>query len=273
MGQGVSKKPRMRAVLGQNLLINRPLVKRLIQNSGINKNDLVVDIGAGSGSLTAELANIAGKVIAVEIDTNLASKLSSRFINTENIKVVACDFKNFDFPSRDYKVFSNPPFNRSADLLKRLLFSNNPPMACHLILQQETARKYAGIGRETAVSLSLKPWFKFDIVHKFISSDFVPRPRVETVLLKVSKRENPLLSSEESEFYESFVYYGFSQWKLNLKLALNKIFSNLQWRHLAEDLGFPLRAKPSELSVEHWVGLYMFFRDNLQKKHWVISEG
>src|SRR3989338_1641158 len=95
VGQGVSKKPRMRAVLGQNLLINRPLVKRLIQNSGINKNDLVVDIGAGSGSLTAELANIAGKVIAVEIDTNLASKLSSRFINTENIKVVACDFKNF----------------------------------------------------------------------------------------------------------------------------------------------------------------------------------
>lgn len=250
---------RKRIRLAQNFFRNSKLVASIVENSSINKNDVVYEIGPGNGIITDELAKRADKIIAVEKDTILTVQLRNKFHNKTNVKIQEADFLKYGIKDKNYKIFSNIPFNITAEIVKKILFGENPPGEAYLVIQKEAAEKFSGIPNETEVSVLAKPWFKFELLHKFHKIDFEPAPSVDVVFLRITKLEKPLVSSENAWKYRKFVQFGFGTWKKDLKTAYDKIFTYEQWKRLSKNLSFPIKAVPTELTFKQWLGLFEYF--------------
>ena len=254
---------RKRIAYSQNFLKDKRLVSKLINESSLNKNDTVYEIGAGQGIITEELVKVCKKVIAFEIDTALYNKLQKRFSDTPPLKIYPDDFLSHPLPQSDYKIFSNIPFNITADIIKKLTQAPNPPKDSYLIVQKEAARKYTG---KSQASVLIKPWFELTVVHQFKRSDFSPKPKVESVFLRLRKKETPLVATSNKQIYKDFITYAFNQWKPTLQESLQEIFTKPQFSKLAKGLGFPLAATPTQLSFERWLALFNFFLTNVDNK-------
>lgn len=246
----------------QNFLKSPLLVKKLVEQSSIDRTDIVYEIGPGKGIITQELAKKSTKVIAIEKDRGLWTRLREKFLNNPNIEIRLGDFLKERLPEKErYKVFSNIPFSITAEIIAKLTSAANPPKDTYLIIQEESARKFSGspYGKERLYSLLLQPRFELRILHHFRRTDFYPVPKVNIVLLQIKKRNNPLVQGDKKQLYRDFIVYGFSQWKLNIKKALEKIFTYKQFSRLARDLKFEKSATPSDLSFQQWLGLFNYF--------------
>src|SRR6185369_2113976 len=209
--------------------------------------------------ITAELARVAKRVIAIEKDRRLAEQLRRRFQERPNVEIVDSDFLGFPLPNCQYKIFSNIPYNVTAQIVRKLLGSPNAPTEAYLIMQREPAKKFAGRPRETLFSLMAKPYFEFEIVAVLKRNDFIPVPQVDSVLLMIRRRRYSLLSNKEFFRFSEFVKFGFTRWKPHLRSAFKSIFSYKSWKRLSHGLCFQINATPSDLSFEQWIGLFREF--------------
>lgn len=177
--------------ISQNFLTSSSLIKRIIKLSSLNCNDVVVEIGAGKGHLTKGLCEVCGKVIAIERDSSLYTKLSKNLSDIPNVQVLCYDFLKWDLPKTKFKVFANIPFSRTTGIVKKLLFSTNPPVEAWLVLEKGAAKRFLGTPNESLMSLLIKPLFDAEIIYHFSKSDFHPAPSVNTVLIHFHKKQTP----------------------------------------------------------------------------------
>lgn len=257
----------------QNFIKNDSLVKELISKTDLNKRDLVLDIGAGKGILSKELAKHVKKVIAIEIDSNLIPELKQNTQQFENIEVVNDDFMNYQLPKEPYKVFSNIPFNYSSKIFRKLLLSDNNPLNTYLFLQIDFWKRYAGIEKETQMSLLLKPLYEMNLIQKLKKDDFIPSPAVDAVFVEVKLRETPLIDLSKYESYKDFIVYATIQGKTNISNNLKKVITYNQMKRLSKDLKFSLKDNPMDLTINQWVGLYHFYEDNVLDDKKVLTKG
>lgn len=243
--------------LAQNFLRSERLVRKLVELANISARDTVLDVGAGRGVITAELARRADRVIAIEKDPRLVRSLRERFRAASNIDIIECDFLSFRIPVRDYKVFANIPYNMTAAIVRKLLDPRDGPREAHLIMQKEPAKKFAGLPNETLFSVLAKPHFEFSIVHHLRRTDFRPVPDVDSVMVRITRRATPLI--DDLAAYREFVQYGFTRYKPNLRLAYKTVFTYKQWKRLAGDLRFGVNATPTELKFDQWLELYRIY--------------
>ena len=202
-----------RRLHSQNFLRNPELISKLIRNSSIGKNDLVIEIGPGKGSITGELVKVAGKVIGVEIDEKLTLHLLKRFKNYRNLEFYYSDFLKFNLPNHPFKVFANIPFNISADIVRKLTDSMNFTEG-YLVVQTEFAKKIIGKpvdNKNSMMSFLLKPWFDITIYHKFARTDFVPFPHVDSVMVRITRKINLQIPYFQKEKYRDFILYTYNR--------------------------------------------------------------
>ena len=259
----MTKKLNKRITLAQNFLRSSKLVRSLLDMSSIGSGDIVYEIGPGRGIITAELAQVARKVIAVEKDPHLVGQLCKRFQNVETIEIVENDFLRYCLPDGHYKVFASIPYNITADIVRKILYLPPVPSEAYLIVQKEAAEKFSGCPNETQFSILAKPLFDIQIIRALRRTDFEPMPSVDSVLLHIKKRPASLLQHEDTFLFQRFVRYGFGSWKNSLKLSFKPIFTYPQWKRLAKDLNFPLNAIPSKLTFEQWLGLFECFKQRV----------
>ena len=198
--------------LSQHFLRSPRLALMLIGHSNLKKRDLVIEIGAGSGVITSALSHRVNKVIAIEPDSATARKLRENLAkhNIENVEVVERDFLDFELPSEPYKVFSNPPFHLSSEIVHKLIEAENPPEAFYLILQKQFALKLLNTDRHYTSQLGqeLIKSYQTKIRYPLKSTDFTPPPAVPTVLFEAKKiiqrtnlcRSNTLRSPSPSPY-------------------------------------------------------------------------
>lgn len=246
-----------RRLLSQNNLRDPGLVSRLVGLAHFNRSDTVVDIGAGRGIITAELAKACGGVLAVEIDPDLAALLKEKFAGDSKVVIFNDDIHHFLMPDYPYKVFANLPFHITADVIHKLTYFAPPPEEAYLIVQKEAGEKYAGEPKETFSSVYNKPWFDFAIVHRFKRSDFSPEPEVDSVLLKIVTKSAPLVAFNDEIIWGKFLKYAFVHGK-DLKSSLQHVFTYEQWKRLARDNGFGLHSRASDLKFSQWLALFRF---------------
>lgn len=245
-----------RAALAQNFFCRSKTVKEFVEGAGLTSLDLVYDLGAGSGMITRELAATGARVIAVERDANFARILRARF-GDGNVEVLEADLRGIVFAA-PFKIVANIPFNLTATILRRLYFNEPSPSESHIVLQREAAEKYAGVKRTAAVSLMLRPWFEMRIVRSFEAQDFVPRPKVDVVLLHIAQRVEFLLPRQERRRWEAFVRYALRRSKPDARTTFRNVLSNLQWRWLARDLGVEPDIRLDALGIDQWLAIYRF---------------
>ena len=235
------------ATHSQHFLRNPRLIAELIGHSNIRRGDLVIDIGAGSGAITAVLARRCRQVLAYENEPGILNKLQQNMRRHKNVKVIAQDFLQAKLPDEPYKVFANIPFHLSADIIRKLTNNDetHTPQAIYLIVQKQFAQKLVPSDRHFTSQLGaqLAPWWQTRIRRPLRRTDFTPPPAVDTVLLELKPRPEPLLPTLERDEYQSFVAKCYASQKVFAAVPCAKASIN------------PER-KPSELTPEEWVRLY-----------------
>lgn len=241
--------------------INKPkLICNLLKKTSVNKDDLTIEIGAGKGIITKELGKIAKEVIALEVDRNFINFLRKELSVYENINIVNDNFLTWALPDKPYKVFSNIPFNITAEILHKLMNSANL-VDCYLFVQKEAALKYAGLpyAKETMQSVLYKPLHKFEILHNFLRSDFTPEANVDTVLLRILPLEHKLIEPNKYDLYKDFVSFLFNNANPTVKASFSKIFTKIQIRRIEDDILSLNLSSPSQIPFEKWLELFETF--------------
>lgn len=235
------------ATHSQHFLRNPRLIAELIGHSNIRRGDLVIDIGAGSGAITAVLARRCRQVLAYENEPGILNKLQQNMRRHKNVKVIAQDFLQAKLPDEPYKVFANIPFHLSADIVRKLTSNNemHAPRSIYLIVQKQFAQKIVPSEWHFTSKLGtqLAPWWQTRIRRPLRRTDFTPPPAVDTVLLELKPQSEPLLSTLERDKYQSFVAKCY---------ASQKVFATIP----RAEAGINPERKPSELTPEEWVRLY-----------------
>lgn len=229
----------------QHFLKGLSLVAELIGHTNIRKNDLVYDLGAGSGVISAVLASRVRGVVSVESEPMALRLLNKNMQNRENVKVVRQDILRLKIPQEPYKIFANIPFNLSSQVVEKFCFSDNPPKSLNLIVQKQFAQKLVESERHfnSALGAMLWPWFSVRIRRPLKRSDFTPPPNVDTVLLEIKPLSNIAFSNRYVYSYTSFIAESFQDQKFFRSLPLAKA-------------GVGGEKKPSELSSEEWISLF-----------------
>jgi 23S rRNA (adenine-N6)-dimethyltransferase len=199
-------------------------------------------------------------VLAVEQDPVLVEELRVQFAHAPNVALFAGDFLSFPLPLTTYKVFANIPFNITAAIVGKLTSGTSPPVDTYLAMQREAAARFMGTPQETLVAVLLKPWFEPTVVHRFRPTDFVPRPGVAVVLLRLRRREEPLVASREAALFGDFAAYVFTAWQPTVRGALSRILPRRLVADIERTAGVSLACRPSELPFSAWVSLADTFR-------------
>lgn len=230
----------------QYFLRSPRLIKELVGHTSIKRSDLVYDIGAGSGAIAAVLATRCKQVVAIEAEPRMAAKLKANMQKYPNVTVYEGDFLAMTLPPKPYKVFANIPFHLSSAIVQKLAQAGHPPEAMYLVVQKQFAKKLLIDSSHFTGQLgaSIAPWFTARIRKTLQRTDFWPHPNVDTVLLELQCRPDPLLPPEIMSSYKDFIANCFSTPKFFAKTPLKEV-------------GVSPNLKPSQLQLREWVGLFL----------------
>ncbi len=255
----------------QNFFKNIHLLNVLIKNSEITKNDLVIDIGAGTGTITYSLSHFASKVISIEKDKNLYKKLLNKFDSIDCVKVVNENVLKYKFPDVLYKVFANIPFSLTSDIVKTLTTQKNKPDDIFLFMQKRPAINYYGkpLTRESIKSLLIKTDFTSSIVYQFKRSDFSPSPHVNIVLIRFKKRRQSLLQPKDIKLWKDFISFTFNKSSPNVKKAFQIIFPDKIINNIFSFI--KPNSSPGDIDINQWIKIYGLFKKTPPVRRQIVA--
>jgi 23S rRNA (adenine-N6)-dimethyltransferase len=241
---------------GQNFIRSGKLARSFVEAARIAPDEHVIEVGAGAGIITEELARRASRVHALELDPDWAGHLRRRFSATPQVTITHGDALRFSWPSEPFRVVGNVPFGITTKLLHALLDNLRLRLVrADLIVQHEVARKRAAPGPSTVLGLSWEPWFAFRILGRIPASAFDPRPAVDAAHLAIERRAEPQLDPRERRDFERFLRAGFSRGGI-LRPGLRTQLTNNQVRALRATVPFDAGTLCNQLESRDWVALY-----------------
>lgn len=245
----------------QNFLHNRKLVSFLINKSSIEINDIVYEIGPGKGIITEELGASCKKVIAIEYDQRLAQNLHKKFEGKKNIEIIRANFLEYKMSESDkFKIFSNIPFNITAEILSKVL-ALNEIQDIYFIMQYEAFLKYAGAPyyNECLKSLLYKPFFTAELIYNFSAEDFTPIPKARIVFVRFTPKYETDISKNNHGIYRDFLSYIHNENGKSIKEKTKKIFTYEQLKRIGKKSNFSTDCVISSLSYEQWLAMFEVF--------------
>jgi len=208
--------------LGQNWLYDREVLSAIANCAEISKNDTVLEIGPGLGTLTSELLRRAEKVIAVEFDSELARKLPDQFPG-KNLEVVTADILKFDLSNMPvgYKVVANIPYYITNKIVQMLMTAKNKPVTTVLLVQKEVAQRLAAKpGKMSILAISAQVFAEVSLGDVIPAKMFNPVPKVDSQVVILKTRQSSILNDiNESDFFK-VVKAGFSSKRKKLRSSL-----------------------------------------------------
>lgn len=243
---------------GQHFTIDTRLINDAIRLADVQKEDLVLDIGAGLGFLTVHLAKNADNVIAIENNRRFVSELRSKFGCNKKVNIVAIDYMRFSFPQKHFKVVSNIPYGITSDILKSLMFTNLEyfTQGC-LIMQLEPAQKLVQQKFFNPYVVFYHTFFRLELMYEISPKSFLPPPTVKSALLKISKKKCENIGVEMKEKYLDFLYFMLHFPDLPVRTALKKIFRKQQVRELSEKSGLKLDNSVCTMSAQQFLECFV----------------
>ncbi|MDP1846035.1 MAG: rRNA adenine dimethyltransferase family protein [Candidatus Moranbacteria bacterium] len=279
----------MRASLGQNFLTNKHIAEKIVESANLSSSDNVLEIGPGKGILTELLAQKAGRVLAVEIDSELIKTLKKKFKERDlhvchprgngdpeksldsrlrgndkkRITIINADILKTNLPKllkennfKNYKIVANLPYYITSKIIRLLLETRYPPAEMVLMVQKEVGERIcAPSGKESILSISVKLYAEPEIIFFVPRENFDPIPEVDSAVIRIKRKEN--IPDMDTKKLFSLVKAGFSSKRKMITNNLSTSF-NIPKNELAEILkkaGIKPTQRAQELSVDDWLRL------------------
>ena len=256
-------------VLGQNFLINEEVVTNIVDCSNIDKQDLVIEIGPGLGTLTKYLLEKAGKVICIELDTKMLQILKDRFSLYNNFELINNDVLKVDLKNiiekekaegkiKNVKIVANLPYYITTPIIMKLLEEELELESITVMIQKEVADRLIAIPGEKntgAITYAVYYYATSEAIMEVPNSSFIPEPAVTSKIIKLNIRKEPIVTPKNKEKMFKVIKCAFMQKRKTLlnSLTNNKIFENKnQGIELLKSLQINENIRPEELTLEQF---------------------
>jgi len=260
--------------LGQHFLIDEDVLESILSAAELSQQDTVIEVGAGLGVLTTGLAERAGKVIAVELDSKLVSILGKRLTHFPNVKIVQGDIlkitpeqlvkssANASDLAQSYKVVANLPYYITSPVLRLFLQASLKPSLMVLMVQREVGKAIAATpGEMSFLSISTQFYAKPSIVINVPSRSFYPPPKVDSLVLRLDVYSKPPIEVSNVASFFDIVSRGFSSPRKQLRNSLAQALEMPpgQVVSLLEKAGIEAKRRAETLSLEEWNRVWEVF--------------
>ena len=248
---------------GQNFLINEKIYDDIIKAADLKTDDVVLEVGPGLGFLTAKLASRVKKVIAVELDDQLANYLQTgiKSQDIENVQVINEDILRFNvnlLKDQSYKIVANLPYNITSIFLRQFLEAEHHPEALILMLQKEVAQRINATPPDMSIlAVAVQYYAMPQIIRTVKAGNFWPEPEVDSAIIKITV-DQKILSPAETKLFFRLVKIGFSAKRKMLKNNLAgglKIEAKIIADILTQER-FDPKIRAEDLSLAQWRKLF-----------------
>lgn len=231
-----AKQFRAKKKLGQNFLVDGKIIQKIIDEAALSNDETVLEIGAGIGFVTEELAKIAKKVIAIEIDPDAIeelAKLSYSNINIINQDILKIDLS--DLTDKPVRIIANIPYYITSPILVHLLgeidqteYKNRQNIKeIILMVQYEVAKRIVANEKSPSkeyglLSILINYWAETEFLCKVPAKSFFPAPKVDSALIKLTIRQKPLIELDNPKLFRKIIKAAFNMRRKNIKNSLSK---------------------------------------------------
>lgn len=255
---------------GQNFLHDSGVVNRIVTFAGVEHAETVVEIGPGLGVLTARLAEVSRRVVAIEIDTRLADHLQRTFAGASNVEIVRADAVTVDLTEiargRPLQVVANLPYSAAAAITRRVLESDADVTSATLMVQREVGlRMLAEPPNMSILSVATQLYASGATGFDVPPDVFEPRPTVDSIVLRLVPHAEPLLDRELRTSFFNLVNAGFRHKRKNIANSLADE-TGLQKATVTETLnlaGIEPTRRAQTLSLDEWLRSLRVWRDHI----------
>ena len=248
---------------GQNFLIDRSVLRKIVEAAEIHSDDQILEVGAGTGVLTRELAQRAQRVIAVELERDMLTLLAQTTRQYSNVELIARNLLYLDptqvFGEVTYKLVANLPYYITAPTFRHFLESDNPPRLIVVMVQQEVAQRIVATpGDLSLLAVSIQFYGRPEIVARVPAGAFYPAPKVDSAILRIRVNEHTPLTSQERDHFFRIVQAGFSERRKQLHNALTHGLhrKNEDIRDCLAAANIDSSRRAETLSIDEWLRLW-----------------
>ena len=260
---GRRRHPPVLKKFGQHFLTDQKILTAIVDALAPTPHDTVVEVGPGRGSLTDILAERSGRVIAVEIDRALATQLRERYRDRPNVEIVEGDFLETDLTAlagRDFLLIGNVPYNITTPIVFKTLEPPIPARSVFLVQREVAERMAAGAGTESYGALSVNVAAVADVEQLLTvpASAFKPPPKVESAVVRLTPRAEPLVPLESLEGFRTFVQAAFGLRRKQMVRVLRTVrgLSPERARAVLERVGIDPSARPEVVRPVEFARLF-----------------
>ena len=262
---------------GQNFLIDEHVLEKIIDSSGITKDDFILEIGPGIGTMTQYLAEAAREVAAVEIDSSLIPILKDTLKEWDNVTVINNDILKTDIKKiadeknggKPVKVVANLPYYITTPIIMGLFESHVPIDSITIMVQKEVAdRMQEGPGSKEygALSLAVQYYAKPEIVVNVPPSCFMPQPKVGSAVIRLTRHSEPPVAVKSEKLLFQVIRASFNQRRKTLANGLANYgafgLPKEELQACIEELGVPVNIRGEALSLEQFAQLSNIIYDH-----------
>ena len=251
---------------GQNFLIDENIVNDIITGAQVNKDDLIIEIGPGLGTLTSLLLEKAGKVICVELDKKMINVLKERFILYNNFELLNNDILKVDLNRlisesktnlKNVKVVANLPYYITTPIIMKLLEDKLDLTSITVMVQKEVAERLAGIngGKEIgSITYSIIYYTNPEIIINVPRNSFIPAPNVDSAVIKFDILKEPKIKVSNEELFFKVIKFSFLQKRKTLinSLSNSGLVSKESLEKILNDLNIDLKIRAEQLTLEQF---------------------
>lgn len=243
--------------LGQHFLMHRQTSERIVLAAGVTDTDTVLEIGPGTGVLTKELLQRAGKVYAVETDAELIPRLEETFaeeIASGKLVLIHIDVREFDsrIIEGPYMLVANIPYYITGEIVRQFLTTAHKPSSMTLLVQKEVAERVARSEKESLLSLSVKaygvPKYEFTVP----KGAFVPAPKVDSAVLSVRDIRSPFADAAEEAKFFAILRAGFAHKRKRLMKNLEVVAGKEEIEGAFDIAGLHADVRPEDVELALW---------------------
>ena len=248
---------------GQNFLIDHNALHSIVEAADVGPEDEVLEVGAGTGVLTRELAAAAKRVVAVEIERDMLALLGETTSMYKNVELIASNLLFLNpadvFGARPYKLVANLPYYITAPTFRHFLEHDNPPRLLVVMVQLEVAERIvAAPGDLSLLGVSVQFYGQPRIVAKVPAQSFYPAPKVDSAILRIDVQPQEQLSHEERDRFFKVVQAGFSMRRKQIHNSLTHglHYKNEQVRSWLAEAGIDASRRAETVSIPEWLTLW-----------------